>query len=61
MLTEEDLLIAANGMMEHLALMREKVVDSRSNREKAADILGTHISKAKSTEDINLFDFVNKD
>jgi transitional endoplasmic reticulum ATPase len=43
LLTESDLLIAANGMMEHLELMKEKETDERSMYEKAADILGSHI------------------
>jgi transitional endoplasmic reticulum ATPase len=51
-LTESDLLIAANGMMEHLALMREKKVDTRSNREKAAAILGEQIVRAHQGDDV---------
>lgn len=58
-LTESDLLIAANGMMEHLALMKEKEVDTRSTYEKAADILGRHIVKASNPDEVSLLDFAD--
>jgi len=50
-LAESDLMVAARGMMDHLALMAPEVVDLRSNREKAAAILAASIKDKKAEAD----------
>lgn len=44
-LTGHDLELAARGMLSHLELIKPKVVDTRSDREKAAELLGTTLVK----------------
>ena len=58
-INEADLLIAAAGMKDHLRLMAPKVVDLRSNEEKAAAILGQHIVRASNPDEVALRDFVD--
>lgn len=45
-LAEQDLIIAANGMMDHLELMKPRVEDDRSERVKAAELLAASVENA---------------
>lgn len=44
-----DLIVAADSMLGHLELLLPKKQDKRSDREKAAEILGSHLSPTKNT------------
>ncbi len=46
MLASEDLERAAKGMVAHIELLKPKLEDDRSNREKAADVLGGYVAQA---------------